>query len=159
MPDYQVGSQVWINRSLFKDAYAKSQEKDKLTARRFGPFIVKELIGRNALRLELPNHFKIHPVVHVSHTTPHCDQPTDIAAPIPTRPAPLPTIDGNEYEVEAILKHRKIGRGYQFLTLMKGDPTHDAEWQPSKDFVDNDGTVNEKFLDYIKAHKILSQYH
>ena len=158
MPDYQVGSQVWINRSLFKDAYAKSQEKDKLTARRFGPFIVKELIGRNALRLELPNHFKIHSVVHVSHTTPHRDQPTDIAATIPTRPAPLPTIEGNEYEVEAILKHRKIGRGYQFLTLWKGYPNHDATWQKTSDFIDSRENKNSIWQEYLRDKGILTQH-
>ena len=158
-PEYKVGSKLWINRSLFKDAYSKSQESDKLTARRFGPFIVKELVGKNAVKLELPDHLKIHPVVHVSHTTPHSEQPSDIAVPIPAIPAPLPALEGQEYEVESILSHRKKGRGYQFLTLMKGSPTHDAEWQPKKDFVDKDGTMNEKFYDYIIKKGILQELH
>ena len=150
---------VWINKSLFTDAYARAQVSDKLKARRFGPFAVKELIGKNALRLELPAHFKIHPVVHVIHTTPCVEQPSDIAPPIPAQPEPVPGIEGNEYEVEKILAHRKKGRGYQFLTLMKGSPTHDAEWQPMKDFVDTDGTVTEVWHKYIKHNNILPQYH
>ena len=69
-PNYEIGSKLWLNKSLFNDAYSKSQESEKLSAKRFGPFKVVELIGRNAVRLELPDHFKIHPVVHVIHTTP-----------------------------------------------------------------------------------------
>lgn len=118
-----------------------------------------ELIGRNAVRLELPSHFKIHPVVHVAHTTPFMEQPNDIGIQIEQRPLPIPTIEGEEHTVEAILQHRKRGKGYQFLTLMKGAPRHDAEWQPTRDFVDEDGTVTGIWYDYIKQHGILPQYH
>jgi len=59
--------------------------------------------------------------------------------------------------VEAILNHRKRGRGYQFLTLMKGSPEYDAEWQPSMDFIDPDGTLNDKFLSYIKFNNIMPE--
>lgn len=124
--EYRVGSQVWLNKTLFKDAYSKSLESDKLGAKRFGPFRVKELIGLNALRLELPSHLKIHPVVHVVHTLPFVEQLPDIARPIIERPAPVPTVNGNEQVVEKILKHRARGRGYQFLTLMKDASTRDA---------------------------------
>lgn len=48
------------------------------------------------------------------------------------RPDPVPAVEGDEYVVEAILKDRKRGKGFQFLTLMKGIPTHDPEWQPTK---------------------------
>jgi hypothetical protein len=34
---------------------------------------------------------KIHPVVHVIHTTPYRSQPPDIAVPLPEKPAPVPT--------------------------------------------------------------------
>ena len=38
---------------------------------------------------------------------------------------------------------------------MQGDPTHEAEWQPTKDSVGPDGTMNETFYEYIKNHKLL----
>ena len=38
---------------------------------------------------------------------------------------------------------------------MKGTPEHDSEWQPTNDFIDNDGTMNEQFLSYIKSKNIL----
>lgn len=154
---YKQGDKLWINKSLFKDAYAKSQASDKLTAKRFGPFTVQRLIGRNAVQLELPHHLKIHNVVNVIHTVPYFEQPAEIGLFVPPRPNPVPTMEGEEYVVEKILKHRRKGKGFQFLTLMKGDPTHDAEWQPTRDFIDNDNTINETFLEYIKSKNILSQ--
>ena len=44
------------------------------------------------------------------------------------------------------------------MTDMKGTFTHDAELQPTRDFEDRDGTANEKFLEFIKAVKILQIY-
>ena len=89
------------------------------------------------------------------HTRPFFEQPEGIASIVPERPDPVPTSEGEEYVVEAILKHRKKRKGFQFLALMKGCPTHEAEWQPTKDFVDKDGTMNEKFYEYIKKNGIL----
>ena len=65
---YKVGDKLWINKALFKDAYSKSQASDKLSAKRFGPFKVTKLIGKNAVELELPDHVKIHKVVNIMHT-------------------------------------------------------------------------------------------
>ena len=66
---------------------------------------------------------KIHPVVHVIHTILHKEQPLEIAASVQPRPEPVQAEEDEEYEVEAILKHRKRGKEYPFLTLMKGGPT------------------------------------
>ena len=112
---------------MFKDAYAKSQDSDELSARRFGPFVILKLIGKNALKLELPDHIGELPVIHVSHTIPYKEQPAEIAASAQPRPEPVQAEEGEEYEVEAIVKHKKRGKGYRFLTLTKVEPTHDAE--------------------------------
>ena len=96
--------------------------------------------------------------VHVIHTTPFVAQPDDIGQTIVTRPTPIPTVHGDEQIVEKILDHRPRGRGFQFLTLMKGAPSHDASWQPSSDFVDPDGTVNEIFHNYICENNSLQKY-
>ncbi len=41
---------------------------------------------------------------------------------------------------------------------MKGDLTHDSEWQALRDFIGQDGTMNEKFLKYIKENDIFIIY-
>jgi len=38
---------------------------------------------------------------------------------------------------------------------MKGTPTHEAEWQPTRDFIDKDGTLTTAFLEYIKEKNLL----
>ena len=99
--------------------------------------------------------------IHVVHTTPFVGQPSDIAKPVPERPARVKTIHGEEQVVDKILKHRTRGRGYQFLTLMKGAPSHDSEWQPTRDFVDEDGTVTDVWKRYIREtiyfHNIIDE--
>lgn len=155
---YNIGDKLWLNKTLFRDAYAQSQKSQKLTSKRFGPFKVTRLIGRNAVELDLPDHVKIHKVVNISHTVPHYEQPSDISQPVQSRPEPVPMIEGEEYVVDRILNHRKRGRGYQFLTLMKGSQEYDAEWQPARDFIDTDGTINDKFLAYIKSKNIMKEH-
>ncbi len=88
------------------------------------------------------------------HTIPHKSQSQDISAPVIPPSDLTPTFEGEEYEVEIILNHRKRGTGSQFLTLMKGFPSNDPEWQSTKDFIHADGTINEKFLEYGKSKNI-----
>ena len=77
-----------------------------------------ELVKKNHIKLELPDHLRIHPVVHIIQTTHHFDQPSDILSSIPVRPTPVPTALGPEYEVESTLAHRRRGHGFQFSKLM-----------------------------------------
>lgn len=86
----------------------------------FGPFAVKKLIGKNVIRLDLSEHIKIHPIVHVIHNTFFHEKPVHIALSILKKLNPVPALESEEYEVEAVLKHGKREKGYQFLTLMKG---------------------------------------
>ena len=159
-PTYQVGDQVWVSRKLFRDSYAKAQESSKLSARRFGPFRILELVGKNAVRLDFPSNIRTYPVVHVSHTKPNRAQPTDIGQP--TRSTPLPVEEssaGSLYKVDRILAHRKRGRGYQWLTLLETSNTHDAQWQPTRDFVNVDGTLTKAFREYIVDNNLLAHLH
>lgn len=109
--------------------------------------------------MDLPNHLKIHPDVHVIQTTPHKEQPADIDLLItPQKSDPVPMPEGEEQVVGCILKHRKRARGYQFLTLMKRAPNHEAEWKHTKD-VDHDSTVTEVRYNYILENGIFPEYH
>lgn len=158
-PNYKTGDMVWVSRKLWIDHYTRTRPSAKLSARWFGPFQIMKLVGNNAVRIQFPEHVKTHPVVHVSLTKPAVDKPEHLNQVTEARPRPLQIDDdGNQlFVVERILAHRKKGRGYQWLTLMKGTPTHDAQWQPTKDFIDNDGTMTKAFLDYISAHNLLPE--
>jgi hypothetical protein len=81
--------------------------------------------------------------IRARYTTPYRSQLPEIAVPLPEKPAPVPVVLGDEHEVEAILAHRRRDRGYQFMTLLKGTATRDAEWQPTRDLIDPDGTMTQ----------------
>lgn len=104
-----MGSKLWINKTWFTDAYAKSKAAGKLFANRFGPFIVKKLIHRNVAKMDLPRHVKVHPMIHVSHISPFLEQPQDIVAEIPAVLAPIPLGEGDEHVVDKIASHGKEG--------------------------------------------------
>jgi hypothetical protein len=89
IPHYSVGDYVSLKNTLIMDPYSRSQESAKLRAKWFGPFRIVELVGNNVVELELPDHIRIHPSVHVIHTTPHFDLPPDISSHIPVRSTPF----------------------------------------------------------------------
>lgn len=100
------------------------------------------------MKREPPEHIRIPPVVRISYKIQQGEQPAEIAASVPSRPAPVQAQKGEEHEIEAILKHRKKGKGYRFLTLIKGGPTHDDESLSKKSFVDKDGTVTQLWIEF-----------
>ncbi len=66
-----------IKTSAFKNHYAKARPSSKLSTKSIGPFKILGLVGKNAIRLDLPPTMKVHPVINVSHTSPFHEQPSD----------------------------------------------------------------------------------
>jgi len=65
----------------------------------------------------------------------------------PNYTRPPPDIENEEecYEIETILKHRRRGKGHQFLVKWKGYPITKATWQPSADFEKGGEEVLEEY--------------
>ena len=65
---------------------------------------------------------------------------------------PPPDIEEGEevYEVEAILKHRKRGRGYEYLIKWVGYPITEASWEPTTSFTGAIDTLQE----YKERHQL-----
>ena len=59
--------------------------------------------------------------------------------------------------VESILKY-KYRQGYQFLTKWRNFSVGEATWEPTRNFVQPDGYINEVFADYCKAQGLVSAY-
>ena len=105
--------------------------KRKLLPRFFGPYRVSRVISDVAYELELPKHFKIHPVIHISHLKANADGTKDF----PDRPEytapPPPVVDeeGQDYfQVEAFRNHRQSGTRRQFLVKWLGYPESENMW-------------------------------
>ena len=64
---------------------------------------------------------------------------------------PPEIINGEEvYQIETILKHRKRGRGYQYLIKWEGYPISEASWELESLFSEDGDLLNL----YKKRHQI-----
>ena len=132
-PSFEVGDKVWLLRCHIRT----KRPSDKLDDKRLGPFMIKQVIGRNARHLELPETMRIYPVFHVSLLEPYNGQESERPTQEPPRPI---EIDGKEeWEVEAILDSRlqKLGQRkretLQYLVKWSGFLRVEATWQPAED--------------------------
>ncbi len=78
-PAYEIGDYVMVSTRAFRDYYSRKRPSKKLQSKRIGHFLILELIGKNAVRLELPATMRVHPVINVSHTSMFFQQPEDIS--------------------------------------------------------------------------------
>ena len=115
-----------------------------------GPFRVLERVGRLAYRLELPDHWNLHPVFTIAQLEARPDPATDpYHRPRPDNPEAIHTERDDlpaEWEVERILDKRvlKRGRGFstQYLIRWKGYGSHEDRWTKADDIFADD-LINE----------------
>jgi len=140
---FKKGDKVWLDARNLKTAYPK-----KFAPKREGPFKITEVLGPLTYRLDIPKRWKIHNVFHATLLS--LFRQTDVHGPSFSNPPP-DLIDGEEeYEVEAILNHRKIGRGYQYLIRWKNYSSGDDSWEPESHIKNADDILTT----YKKKHKL-----
>ena len=142
--DFKVEDMVLLSTKNIKFAHGKK----KLHPRYIGPFQIDSIIGahRNAVRLRLPESYRIHPVFHVSLIRPFRSGST-MPTPLVNEPE---IVDGIPfYKVETILAKRIRSRGRgrkvtEFLIKWSGyDDTHNS-WEPRENITDDlRGTVHD----------------
>lgn len=142
-PDFKVGDQVWLSAKNI----TTTRPTKKLTHRKLGPFPIVEKVSSHAFRLGLPRAYsRVHPVFHVSLLE------AVVPNTIPNRtqaPPPPVIIDGEsepEYQVDAILDSKRVGRSVQYLVRWKGyDNPSDNTW--------------ERAINLSNSKRILQEYH
>jgi len=125
----------------------------KLTGRKYGqqfagPVNVLERVGRLAYRLDLPEHWKIHPVLTIAMLEPCLSPHTNPFNRIhPTNPDPVNAdrddLDEPEWEVSRILDQRQIRRRragviLQYLVRWEGYGAHEDSWIKASDVFADD---------------------
>ena len=129
---FKEHDKVWLESRNLRIPY----QSRKLAPKREGPFRIKKVLGPVTYQLELPKQWKIHDVFHACLLSPYKE--TDAHGPNETRPPP-DLIDGHEeYEVEALLAHRKVGRQLQYLVKWKDYDSSNNTWEPEKNLVNTD---------------------
>jgi len=124
---FEKGQKVWLDGRNLKIGY----ESWKLASKREGPFEITEIIGPITYHLKLLDQWQIHPVFHASLLSPYQETKTHS----PNFPQPPPDfIEGEEeYEVEAIIAHRKWGKGHRYLVKWTSYLSSENSWQSSDD--------------------------
>jgi transposase InsO family protein len=119
---YQEGEKVMLSAKNIRMRKASK----KLTDRYIGPFTILEAVGKNAYRLDLPKHYRIHPTFHVSLLERYRRR-EGAATPEPIE------IEGEEWwEVERILDEAKVHGKRKFLVRWKGFTAADDTWEPEE---------------------------
>jgi hypothetical protein len=123
--DFKPGDSMWLEATNIHS----NQPSRKLDNKRYGPFKIEEKVSDRAYRLKLPETWAIHNVFHLTLLTrTHAVEFDSQKKPMP----PLPDIieEEEEYEIEEICRHRKKGRGTQYLVHWKGYGNEDDTWLP-----------------------------
>ena len=81
----------------------------KLVQRMIGPFEVTERINPNVYWCRLPHSYPTHPVINIEHLKKYKQSPPEFED-CTTLPPTQDFLPSEEYEVEAILGHKLLGK-------------------------------------------------
>ena len=123
--NFEVGNEVVVStRHISVNQHLPS----RLRRHWIGPYRVAKVISLVAYRLDLPSAWRIHPVFHISNLK-RFQRPREFERE--ERPPSPIVVDGEEeYELEAILRHKGKGARRLYLVMWKGYPITEASWEP-----------------------------
>jgi Chromo (CHRromatin Organisation MOdifier) domain len=120
---FKKGQMVWLDSRHLKTNYYK-----KMAPKWEGPFKIEEVLGPVTYQLKLPESWRIHKVFHAALLWPY--QENEVYGENYIWPPPDIEEGEEVYEVKQILKHRKRGRGYEYLVKWVNYPITKALWEP-----------------------------
>ena len=144
-PQYKVGDKVYLDTKNLRLRIKQKGRTAKFYPRFVGPFkIIKMKPETSTYKLELPPEYKIHPTFHARRLKLFVDNDSTLFPNRePMRPPPINTED-NQYIVDKLRDHRKIGRTRQFLVHWLGYPDSEDSWEPERN-------INKEIVrDYLK---------
>jgi hypothetical protein len=127
---YQVGQLVWLDVKNVSIRHPSLRQK--LLPKFLGPIEILEIIGRSAVKLDLPESLKVHPTISVSLIKPFRARTGAAIPPV--------VINGElEWELEAIVDHHVVKAKsskrpglVEFKVRWKGD--YEDSWHELVDF-------------------------
>jgi len=148
---FRIGDSVFLDTRLLPVGYANVNPtaNDSANSRKFqhpyaGPFTILRMAGENACVLDIPAHWRLHPVFNVGRLKLSRVDRTREHPP----PPPLHSTATVEYEVESIHKHRGTTvRDLEYLVKWVGYT--EATWEPLANLR---GSSNELLGEYHAAN-------
>ena len=146
---YEVGDEVVLATRHLR---VKEHLPVKLYRWWIGPFIIAKVISPVAYRLNLPPHWRIHPVFHLSNLKRYY-LPEEFER-VERPPSPVVADSEEEFEVEAILRHKGSGTRRLYQVPWKGYPITEASWEPES-HLRNAPQILEEYLHRVAAETSL----
>ena len=140
-PTFQIGDKVMLNTlHRRKDYKNKEQHRAaKFMPRYDGPYEIVDVHHEaSTVTLDMPNAPNIFPTFHVSNVKawlPNDDQkyPSRTLA----QPGPINVNGTEEFLVDSIIDHKKIGRGHRYLVHFKGYGPENDRWIAGRELENN----------------------
>ena len=111
----KIGDNIWLENKNIQ----LNQPSKKLDNKRYRPFRILKDIGSGAFQLELPEGWVIHNVFNKDLLT-QCAEPKFKGQHEKLAPLLMIINKEEEYKIKEVRKHRKQGRGTQYLMHWKG---------------------------------------
>ena len=124
---FQLGDEVAL-RTAFLPTTAFKHIPTKIRRHYLGPFKVVKIISPVAYTLELPSSWRIHLTFHVEKLK-KFERSEEFKRNISSPPESLEVEGEQEFEVEAIMRHRGSTSRREYLVAWKGYGLHEATWE------------------------------
>jgi hypothetical protein len=141
-PTYQIGDKVMLSTlHRRKDYKNKSQNRAaKFMPRYDGPYqIVDVHHAASTITLDMPNAPNLFPTFHTSNIKPwHANDDDKYPSRSLEQPGPIEVNGSEEFLVDSILDHKKIGRGYRYLVHFTGYGSDSDRWLAGRELDNNE---------------------
>ena len=140
--NFQVGDMVWLLQWNITTIHLCA----KLDYTKLGPFRISKCINPVAYRLDLPPHYRIHDVFHISLLEVY--HPSILLGRQAARPPPIELECSNEYKVDEILDSKLLHRKLYYQVRWKVYPISEATWEPHHHLTNATEVVRDFHLRY-----------
>jgi hypothetical protein len=139
---YKVGQKVMLSTLHRRNEYkSKGQHRAaKFMPRYDGPYqIIDVHLDASTITLDMPNAPNLFPTFHTSNVKPwFSNDDTKYPSRTLEQPGPIDVNGNEEFLVESIIDHKKIGRGYRYLVHFVGYGSENDCWITGKELDQNE---------------------
>ena len=157
---FQAGQQVLVNKAAILTAADKSRPHYKSIPTWHGPYQVLRVDPNTptTAQVDLPANLRVHANINARHLRPYF---IDEANPREQQPPPIHLPDGDEFQVAEVLQHhspKPPRKQPTFLVRFTGEDLSQSRWLTRDQLVDEDGTMNEQYYEYLKSTPRAQRY-
>ena len=149
VPDFRKGDRVLVNPHSLDWIDAKGNGA-KLKQCWIGPFEITQRINRKVFRLRMSDKYPGFPVFNIEHLKKYEESGPEWGEHTRMPESRRKQVESNEFEVEAIVGHRRKRNALQFLVRWSGYGPQFDTWEPQQGLKNASIVLNE----YKRKHNL-----